>query len=73
MTIEKNQTTFIFQEDKGITVVPVDAALFIANDSSDTVNVRLKASRKNILTFNYQSVTNYTASSAVDFVNKIIA
>lgn len=73
MTIEKTSTTYVFIKDNGATVVPLDAVLFVTNDDSDSINVRLKASRKNVLKFDYKSVTNYTGTSASDFVNNLIS
>lgn len=69
MTIEKLATVIKFMDDD-IVVFPTNSILLIANDDSDIINVRLKASRKNVLTFEYQKVTNIQATSAKDFIDK---
>jgi hypothetical protein len=72
MEIQKTQTTYSFYEDNGVTVVPLDSVLFTTSETKNTINVRLKGSRRNVVAFDYTKVTNITASSAADFVNKLI-
>lgn len=50
---------------------PLNTVVLISNESSDTISVRLLGSRKNILTFDYENVTNLTAQSAADLITKI--
>lgn len=73
MIIDKTNQAYRFEVGDGSQVVyPAQAILFITNDNSDSVNVRLKASRKNVLTFNYKDVTNYSATSAADLVKQLL-
>lgn len=71
MNISKDKNTLVFDNGSVKWVFPSDVVILIANDDSASVNVRLKASRKNIVTFSYDEA-NISASSAVELVNKII-
>ena len=50
---------------------PLNTVVLISNEVSDSVSVRLLGSRKNIITFNYDQVTNITAASPADLITKI--
>lgn len=71
MNINKIGNSVQFTDDKKMCVFPVGQIILIANDESNTINVRLKASRKNVLTFNYQDITNIEASSATEAVETL--
>lgn len=71
MTIDKINNSVIFNKDNIKYVYPINTIMLIANDNSDVINVRLKASRKNVLTFNWNDVTNIQASSANEMLEMI--
>ena len=50
MNISKIGNSVQFTDDKKMCVFPLGQIILIANDESNTINVRLKASRKNVLT-----------------------
>jgi hypothetical protein len=71
MIIEKINNSIVFNKDNEKHIYPLNAIFLIANDDSNSINVRLRASRKNVLTFNYNEVTNLTAESATEMVELI--
>lgn len=71
MIIEKINNSIVFEKDNVKHIYPLNAIFLIANDDSNSINVRLRASRKNVLTFNYNEVTNLTAESATEMVELI--
>ena len=71
MTIDKINNSIIFNKDDIKYVYPINTIRLIANDNSDFINVRLRASRKNVLTFNWNDVTNIQASSANEMLEMI--
>ena len=71
MTIDKLNNSIVFDKDGIKYIYPINTILLISNDNDNIINVRLKASRKNVLTFNYKDVTNLTASSANEMVELI--
>ena len=71
MTIDKINNSIIFNKDDIKYVYPINTIMLIANDNSDVINVRLRASRKNVLTFSYKDVENLSASSANDMLEQI--
>lgn len=71
MTIDKINNSIIFNKDDIKYVYPINTIMLIANDNSDFINVRLRASRKNVLTFNWNDVTNIQASSANEMLEMI--
>lgn len=71
MTINKINNSIIFNKDDIKYVYPINTIMLIANDNSDFINVRLRASRKNVLTFNWNDVTNIQASSANEMLEMI--
>lgn len=71
MTIDKINNSIIFNKDDIKYVYPINTIMLIANDNSDVINVRLRASRKNVLTFNWNDVTNIQASSANEMLELI--
>lgn len=71
MTIDKINNSVVFNKDGIKYVYPINTIMLIANDNSDVINVRLRASRKNVLTFNWNDVTNIQASSANEMLEMI--
>lgn len=71
MTIEKKKQSLLFVDDKKTIVFPMRKMIFIGNEDSDLITVRLIGSRKNVHAFNYKDVTNIEAESANDFIEKI--
>lgn len=71
MIIEKINNSIVFEKENSKHIYPLNAIFLIANDDSNSINVRLRASRKNVLTFNYNEVTNLTAESATEMVELI--
>lgn len=71
MIIERYNNSIMFDNGKVKSVYPMNSILLISNDNSEAISVRLKASRKNVLTFNYKDVTNLTASSANEMMEQI--
>lgn len=69
--ILKENGAILFRNEVAYYSFPDNTIMLIANDGSDAINVRLLGSRKNILTFNYQNVSNLTATSATDLVEQI--
>lgn len=63
--------TLVIAMEDGKYCYPLNSVILIANDTSSIINVRLKASRKNIQQFKYEDVENITASSASEMVDKI--
>ena len=71
MIIERYNNSIMFDNGKVKSVYPMNSILLISNDNSEAISVRLKASRKNILTFSYKDVTNLSASSANELIELI--
>lgn len=71
MIIEKINNSIVFDKGNEKHIYPLNTIFLIANDESASINVRLKASRKNVLTFNYTEVTNLTAGSSTEMVELI--
>lgn len=68
--IEKIGNSLIFDKDGVQYVFPLNSLILISNDDSKMVNVRLKASRKNLLQFLYDEC-NISSTSANDLITKI--
>lgn len=64
-------SSIVFDNEDKQFVFPMNSIFLISNDDSEIINVRLKASRKNILQFSYKDVSNISAQSANEMVNKI--
>jgi hypothetical protein len=71
MTIDKFNNSIVFDKDGIKYIYPINTILLISNDNDNIINVRLKASRKNVLTFSYKDVENLSASSANDMLEQI--
>ena len=68
VNITKNGETITFDKDN--TMVHMPASSVIATSSANSVNIKLKASRKTIMSFNYKDM-NPTVGSAEEAVNYI--
>lgn len=71
MNIINIGNSIIFDDGKLKHVFPLNSIIMISNDDSNIINVRLKASRKNVLTFNYNDVENIEATSANNLLENI--
>lgn len=71
MTIEKFNNSIVFDKNGIKYIYPINTILLISNDNDNIINVRLKASRKNVLTFSYKDIENLSASSANDMLEQI--
>lgn len=71
MQIIKNGSSVLFDNGKEKFIFPMNSVFLISNDDSELISVRLKASRKNILQFSYKDVSNISAQSANDMIEKI--
>ena len=71
MEINKNGNSIVFERNGVNYVFPLNAIILISNDNSESVTLRLNASRKNIFTFSYKDVTNLSASSANELIELI--
>ena len=71
MTIDKINNSIVFNKGGIKYVYPINTIMLIANDNSDVINVRLRASRKNVLTFNWTEITNISASSSIEMLEQI--
>lgn len=71
MTIDKLNNSIVFDKDGIKYIYPINTILLISNDNDNIINVRLRASRKNVLTFSYKDVENLSASSANDMLEQI--
>lgn len=70
--ISKDSGALLFKfENYAYYSFPLNTVVLISNELSDSVSVRLLGSRKNIITFNYDQVTNITANSAAEMITKI--
>lgn len=72
MIINKTSNMYVFSFAGKDVIYPASAILFITNAYSEMISVRLKASRKNVLSFSYKDVENYEANSASELVQQII-
>ena len=71
MIIQKVNNSIVFEKENEKHIFPLNAIFLVANDESASINVRLRASRKNVLTFDYTEVTNLTAGSSTEMVELI--
>lgn len=69
MTIENINSSIVFSKENIQYIFPVNS-IYIIN-IGDVITVRLLGNRRNIFSFNYNEVTNITASDVNDFMNKI--
>lgn len=69
MEITNINNSIIFDKENIQYIFPVNS-IYIIN-IGDVITVRLLGNRRNIFSFNYNEVTNITASDVDDFMNKI--
>lgn len=69
MEITNISNSIVFSKENIQYIFPVNS-IYIIN-IGDVITVRLLGNRRNIFSFNYNEVTNITASDVDDFMNKI--
>ena len=69
MEISNINNSIVFTRETDKFIFPVNSIYLI--NIGDVVTVRLLGNRRNIFSFNYNEVTNITASDVDDFMNKI--
>lgn len=69
MLITNISNSIVFSKENMQYIFPVNS-IYIIN-IGDVITVRLLGNRRNIFSFNYNEVTNITASDVDDFMNKI--
>lgn len=69
MEITNINSSIVFSKENIQYIFPVNS-IYIIN-IGDVITVRLLGNRRNIFSFNYNEVTNITASDVDDFMNKI--
>lgn len=65
VNVKKNGETITFEGDDLTIHMPASSVIVHADKNSESVDIKLKASRKTILSFNYKDMTP-TQSSAED-------
>lgn len=69
MEITNINSSIVFDKENIQYIFPVNS-IYIIN-IGDVITVRLLGNRRNIFSFNYNEVTNITASDVNDFMDKI--
>ena len=69
VNITKNGGAITFEKDNTMVHMPASSVIATSN-KDDSVNIKLKASRKTIMSFNYKDMTP-TVGSAEEAVNYI--
>ena len=70
VNITKNGETITFDKDNTMVNMPASSVIATSNKDANSVNIKLKASRKTIMSFNYKDM-NPTVGSAEEAVNYI--
>lgn len=70
VNISKNGETILIEVDGKKTYFPSAAVIAHADKDSDSVDIKLKASRKTVMSFNYKDI-NPTQTSAYEAVRYI--
>lgn len=70
VNITKNGETITFEKDNTMVHMPASSVIATSNKDADSVNIKLKASRKAIMSFSYKDM-NPTVESAEEAVNYI--
>ena len=70
VNITKNGETITFDKDNTMVNMPASSVIATSNKDADSVNIKLKASRKTIMSFSYKDM-NPTVGSAEEAVNYI--
>lgn len=72
MTITNVGESVVFGSANAQFIFPKKSIELIAQDGIDTIVLRVLASRKNVLNFNYNDVENISSSSATDLIAKLV-
>ena len=70
VNITKNGETITFEKDNTMVHMPASSVIAASNKDADSVNIKLKASRKTIMSFSYKDM-NPTVGNAEEAVNYI--
>ena len=70
VNITKNGETITFDNGNTMVHMPASSVIATSNKDAESVNIKLKASRKTIMSFNYNDMTP-TVGSAEEAVNYI--
>ena len=70
VNITKNGETITFDNGNTMVHMPASSVIATSNKDANSVNIKLKASRKTIMSFNYKDMIP-TVGSAEDAVNYI--
>lgn len=70
VNITKNGETITFDNGNTMVHMPASSVIATSNKDAESVNIKLKASRKTIMSFNYKDM-NPTVGSAEEAVNYI--
>lgn len=70
VNITKNGETITFENGNTMVHMPTSSVIATSNKDADSVNIKLKASRKTIMSFSYKDM-NPTVGSAEEAVNYI--
>lgn len=65
---KKNYGVEIIDNEGHLFLFPLNSIILAAEEKSDMVNVKLKSYRRTIMSINYKTFTEPTASSVEDFV-----
>lgn len=68
LTIEKSGNTVIIDNGEEIYAFPVNTLIAISMNDSDTVTLRLKGNRKNLISFLYNEVTNIPSTNVKELI-----
>ena len=70
VNITKSGETITFEKDNTMVHMPASSVIATSNKDADSVNIKLKASRKTIMSFSYKDM-NPRVESAENAVNYI--
>ena len=70
VNITKSGETITFDKDNTMVHMPASSVIATSNKDAESVNIKLKASRKTIMSFSYKDM-NPTVGSAEEAVNYI--
>lgn len=71
MIIKRFDNYVQFQSGNNIATFPLRTLVAIANEGSDSINIRLLSNNGNVLTFDYHDVAEMNAESATEAVEII--
>lgn len=71
ITITKQGNSVQIVNGEVINQFPLNTIFAHINTDSESLDIKLRASRKTILTIDYRDVTNPTATSAEDLLTKV--